>query len=160
MRWTSILGIFFCCAGVLSVCAQEEGEDSASKLPAEYAKKYLLSARSVSPDGKIGVMYPRTNVCVDEKSNDCKDFVVALKPFKVLGPLDTKWPHFQNRSNSGVDADWLRDNSAALITILSKWGPGDIFLVEIKNGELTRTTNLLRKIEELLEPDFKAAKPP
>lgn len=164
MKLTGSAVLLVCAAAFCWAQDSANDEDSAKGLPSEYAKKYLLAARSVSPDGKVGVMYPRTNVCTEGKDDslpaDCKDFVVALKPFKVLAPLQTKYPHFQNRSNSGLDADWLRDSSAALVTIQSKWGPGEIFLIEVKDGAVTRTTNLLTKINELLEPDFKKAKPP
>jgi hypothetical protein len=52
----------------------------------------------------------------------------------------------------------LRDGSAVLVTIDSRWGPGDIFLCEIHDGKLSRSTNLLKKVHDLLVPDFKKAR--
>ena len=57
-----------------------------------------------------------------------------------------------------MNADWSDDGSVALITQDGKWGPHDIFLVEFKNGKLSRTTNLLAKAHDLLLPDYCKAK--
>ncbi len=40
----------------------------------------------------------------------------------------------------------------------SKWGAGDIFLLEFHNRSLTRTTNLIAKMHDLLLPDYRKAK--
>jgi len=134
----------------------EEGADSSADLPAEYAKDYLIASGTASPDKRFAVIYP---------TRDSEDFpsganiVVSLKPFSVLGKLDTKWPYHKNESHGGLSADWSEDGSVALITLDSKWGPGDIFLVEFREARLFRTTNLLAKIHDLLLPDYRKAKP-
>jgi hypothetical protein len=40
-----------------------------------------------------------------------------------------------------------------------KWGPRDIFLVEFRDGKLSRMINILAKAHDLLLPDFRKAKP-
>lgn len=45
-----------------------------------------------------------------------------------------------------------------MITLDIKWGPGDIFVVELKDGKVTRTTNLLAKMHAALVSDYKKAK--
>jgi hypothetical protein len=47
----------------------------------------------------------------------------------------------------------------ALVTLDGKWGPHDIFLVEFRDGKLSRMTNILAKAHDLLLPDFRKAKP-
>ena len=47
----------------------------------------------------------------------------------------------------------------ALITLESKWGLGDIFVVEMADGKVKRITNLLAKLKRLLLPKFRAAMP-
>lgn len=47
----------------------------------------------------------------------------------------------------------------ALIVLESKWGPGDVFLLELAGGRVKRTTNLLQKLTQLLLPKFRAARP-
>lgn len=50
---------------------------------------------------------------------------------------------------------WSKDSSIALVTLESKWGPGDVFLYELRGGRLNRSTNLLGEIYQLLQPDFR-----
>src|SRR6478735_7678349 len=106
---------------VASVLAQNEtGEDSSAGLPENYAKNYLVARSTISPDEKFAVIYPTVDF---SESKEAKDFLVALKPFRILKPLPTKFPYFQHESHGGIGADWLKDGSAALITLDSKWGP-------------------------------------
>jgi hypothetical protein len=143
------------CAG--SALAEEEYQkDSAKGLPPEYAKHYLIARNTVSADQKFGVIYPTLEF---SESADAKDLFVALKPFKVLAPLPTDDPYFAHKSNGGIAADWSGEVSAALITLDSKWGPGDVFLVELSGDKVKRITNLLEEARKLLSPKFRATKP-
>jgi hypothetical protein len=131
-------------------------EDSAEGLPPAYAKNYLVARSTMSSDEKYAVIYPTLDF---SESKDAKDLFVALKPFKVLAPLPTDEPYFQHKSNGGVGADWSGDGNATLITLDSKWGPGDVFLVELSGDKVKRVTNLLDKTRALLSPGFRATKP-
>jgi hypothetical protein len=147
------------CALVLpTVLAREEDapkeKDSSAGLPKQYASKYLIASSTISPDKKLAVIYP--NNADDEKA---KDYLVSLKPFKILTPLATKWPYFAHQSNAGLRAEWSPDDSVALVTIDSKWGPGDVFLYEISDGKVVRSTNLTDKVSALLKPDYDKVKP-
>ena len=125
-------------------------------LPESYAKNYLIARSTMSPDEKFAVIYPTLEF---SESKEAKDFLVALNPFRMLAPLPTKDPYFQNKNHGRIGADWSSDGSAALITLDRKWGPGDVFLVELSGGEVKRVTNLLEKVRNLLRPKFRAAKP-
>src|SRR5687767_10622418 len=148
-----------CMSGALGLmaAADDSETDSSAGLPKEYGGKYLLAASTLSPDKKIGVIYPKRELCEEGSEKECKDFLVQLEPFKILATLETESPHFQNKNHGGIHAEWTSDNSAMLLTLESKWGPGDIFLFEFKDGQLARSTNLLRKIHGLLEPDYRKA---
>lgn len=130
-----------------------EERDSSTGLPREYTSKYLIASTTISPDQKMAVIYPKED---DEKG---KDYLVALKPFKILTTLATQDPYFAHRSHAGIGAEWSKDNTVALVTLESKWGPGDVFLYELHDAKLTRSTNLLGKIHDLLKPDFAKVKP-
>jgi hypothetical protein len=158
--WKSILIVAaFCVISPFALVAAEDDSenDSSAALPKDYADKYLLAQNTLSPDKTIGVIYPKLDLCEDESDKRCQDFLVQLKPFKILGTLDTESPHFQNKSHGGISGEWSKDGMAALVTLESKWGPGDIFLYEFKGGQLARSTNLLRKIHDLLAPDYRKA---
>jgi uncharacterized protein YecT (DUF1311 family) len=131
------------------------GEDSSTGLPDAYAKDNLIARSTISPDKKFAVMYPASE---PEGSSDLGDYIISLKPFAVLGRLNTKGPYFKNQNHGDLSAVWSDDSSVVLVTLGIKWGPGDIFLVELKDGKVTRTTNLLAKIHDLLLPDYRKAK--
>jgi hypothetical protein len=130
--------------------------DSAAGLPADFAKNYLVAKSTMSPDKRFAVIYPTLDF---SESKEAKDMLVALKPFKVLATLRTEYPYHQSKSNSGLNAQWSKDGAVALITIESKWGPGDLFVVEFSGGEVKRTTNVLEKLTQVLLPNFRAATP-
>jgi hypothetical protein len=136
--------------------AVENANDSAAGLPANLAKNYLVAKSTMSPDKRFAAIYPTLDF---SESKEAKDMLVALKPFKVLATLPTDYPYHQSKSNSGISAQWSKDSGVALITIESKWGPGDLFVVELSGAEVKRTTNVLEKLTQVLLPKFRAATP-
>jgi sugar lactone lactonase YvrE len=141
--------------------AEAESEtDSSTGLPEKYAKDYLIARNTISPNKKFAVIYPTFEAV--EAPNDhperIKNYLVALQPFAVIKPLDTKWPYFQNESHGGLSAEWSTDSSVALITLDAKWGPRDVFLVEFQDGKLSRITNIARKAHDLLLPNYRKSK--
>ena len=140
--------------------AEEEQKDSSTGLPAKYAKNYLIASQTISPNKRFAVIYPKFSEEVADTANTSKnkDYVVTLQPFAVLHALDTKWAYFEHESNGGLSAEWSDDSSVALITLDSKWGPQDVFLVEFHNDKLSRMTNILRKAHDLLLPSYRKAK--
>jgi hypothetical protein len=162
--WRIILTLCLVFSSLSALFAQEETSevaDTSAGLPQEYAD-YLIASNTLSPDKNLAVIYPKTELCPDEpkkgSQDRCKDYLVALQPFQILTALDTKYPEFQNKNRGGMSATWLKDGSAVLVTLDGRWGPGDIFLYEIRDGKLSRSTNLLKKVHDLLVPDFKKAR--
>ena len=151
--------------GLGTLFAQDESvpdQDTSAGLPSQYAD-YLIASSTRSPDRKFAVIYPKAKLCPDQpkkgSANRCKDYLVALKPFQVLTALETESPQFQNKNHGGMSTTWSKDGSAVLVTLDAKWGPNDILLYEIRDGQVTRSTNLLRKVQDLLLPDYKKALP-
>ena len=158
----SLLTAAFLFLALRPLLAEEEpGADTSAGLPREYAD-YLIASSTLSADKAFAVIYPKTELCPDEpkkgSTDRCKDYLVALKPFQILTTLETKSPEFQNKNHGGISAIWSKDSSAAVVTLDSKWGPEDIFLYEIHDGKVSRSTNLLPKVSDLFVPDYKAAK--
>jgi hypothetical protein len=137
-------------------------EDSSAGLPEEYAKSYLVAANTVSPDKKFALIYPTLEA--EEAAENAnhperiKDYIVMLQPFSILHPLETKWPYFQHQSQGDLSADWSDDSSVALITLDGKWGPRDVFVLQFRNGKLSRITNILKEAHDLLLPNYRKAK--
>jgi hypothetical protein len=169
MRLSFACGVIvaFAMSSILSVLAANEepeaaGEDSSAGLPEQYAKDYLIAGSTISPDKKFAVIYPTLEAeeAADNANHpgSIKDNLVALRPFTVLGELQTKYPYFQNQSNGGLSAEWANDSSVALVTLHGKWGPHDVLLLEFHDGKLARTTNVLAKAHDLLLPDYRKSK--
>ena len=152
---TSVLAAFLC--GNVDAAEESERPETSFRLPAEYAANYIVAADSLSPDGKFAIIIPKGDP--DAMSPRGKDHLAALEPFAILGTLDTESPYFEGQSHGGLTAEWSEDSSVALVTLASKWGPGDVFLLELRDGKLTRMTNLLAKVHDLLLPDYRKAKP-
>jgi hypothetical protein len=149
-----VIGLMVC-AGRVSE-AEESEDDSAKGLPPEYAENYLVARGTLSRDKKFAVIYPTLDF---SESKEAKDFLVALEPFSVLAALPTKEPYYQSKSHGGISAQWSEDDSVTLITLESKWGPGDVFVIEMAGGKVKRTTNVLQKVTQLVLPKFRAAMP-
>ena len=137
---------------------EEEAEtetDSSTGLPQKYAKDYLIARSTMSPDKKFAVIYPTDDYY--QSADNAKDYVVALQPFRIFGALQAGEPYFQHQSHGGISAEWSDNSSVALITLDGKWGPRDVFLVEFRNGKPSRMTNILRKVHDLLPPNYRKA---
>ena len=142
--------------------AEEEEKDSSAGLPEKYAKNSLIASSTISPDKKFALIYPTLEAeeAADNANHpeQIKDYIVALQPFAILGELQTKYPYFQNESHGGISAEWSNDSSVALVTLDGKWGPHDIFLLEFRDGRLSRMTNILAKAHDLLLPSYRKSK--
>jgi hypothetical protein len=163
-----LIAIVACAIGCrFSVFAADQepetaGEDSSAGLPEQYAKDYLIARSTISPGKKFALIHPTLEA--EEAADNAnhperiKDYIVALQPFTILGELQTKYPYFQNESHGGISAEWSDDNSVALVTLDGKWGPHDVFLLELRDGKLARTTNILAKAHDLLLPSYRKSK--
>ena len=131
-------------------------KDSGAGLPGEYAKNYLVRKSSVSRDEKFALIYPTREF---SEAKEAKNFLVGLNPFRVLATLPTDEPYFDGKSNSALGAEWSGDGRMVLIALDGKWGPLDVWLIELADDKVKRMTNLLEKTRDLLRPGFRAAKP-
>ena len=133
------------------------GPDVHPGYPDAFQLHYVLPKDTISPNGKFGLIFPGR--ALGETENDSvNDFVVSLEPSEILTRLDTAYPEFEGKSNGGYEIEWSPDSSVALLTLEARWGPGEFFLIEFQEEKVGRITNLDKKIQQLLEPDFRKAK--
>jgi tetratricopeptide (TPR) repeat protein len=161
----TFVAILACVIGCgFSILAADEGSepepeaDSSAGLPEKYAKDYLIARSTISPDKKLAVIYPNEAMGEAANEEEIKNYLVSLEPFVILRSLDTTRPYFEHESHGGLSAEWSDDSSVGLITLEAKWGPGDVLLVEFRDGKLVRMTNMLRKAHDLLLPIYRKAK--
>jgi hypothetical protein len=48
-------------------------------------------------------------------SDEGADFIVALKPSKILGMIETEDPYFEGENHGGIEFHWVPDSSALLV---------------------------------------------
>ena len=133
-----------------------QGPDVRPGYPDQFHFHFVLPKDTVSPNGKYGVIFPDRTL--GEMENDSlHNFVISLDPSQILTELATESPEFEGKSHGGYEVEWSGDSSVALITLEAKWGPGEFFLVELQDGKVSRTTNLDKKIQQLIEPEYRKA---
>ena len=130
------------------------GPDVRPGYPDLFHVHFVFPKDTLSPNGKYGVIFPDRTL--GEMENDSlHNFVVSLDPSQILAELDTESPEFEGKSHGGYEVEWSEDSSVALITLEAKWGPGKFFLIELQDGKVSRTTNLDKKIRQLLEREYR-----
>ena len=132
------------------------GPDVRPGYPDLFHFHFVLPKDTISPNGKYGVIFPDRTLG-DLENESLHNFVVSLDPSQILTELDTSAPEFEGKSHGGYEVEWSADSSVALITLEAKWGPGEFFLVEFQDGKVNRTTNLDKKIRQLIEPMYRKA---
>ncbi len=133
--------------------AEFHGPNLRPGYPDAFSLDYILEKDTLSPNGKFGFIYPDA-VLYEMDDRLARNFIVALDPPQVLALLDIESPEFENKSHGGHSIEWSSDSSVALLTLESKWGPGDFILVELQNGQVKRMTDLATKIRQLFKRDY------
>lgn len=121
-----------------------------------FALGYKLEEGSVSPDRSFGVIYP------DPRSgyeNDVlgRNFLVALKQFRILA-ANEGFAYFGPHGNRQMAVEWTKNGAAALLLVEAKWGTVGATLFELREGRVTRRTDLMAEITKLLAPRFPKGK--
>jgi hypothetical protein len=119
--------------------------------PSESA--YLIVPDSLSPDGQHAVAMPKET---SADASSTHNFLVAVKPFKVLTMLDGDGPSPESRRLDS-QVRWTADSSRVLVTTVhDKW---DMIvgssLVVLTNGNVAQRVNLLDAINNRMSTDFK-----
>jgi hypothetical protein len=151
--------------GMINLNAQDQSsgpnDDSPPNLPGVYAD-FVIVEGGYSPDHKMAVIYPKKSVCVGDDGaaplpDRCQDYLVRLQPFQIVTKVASKSPEFEGANHGGMSVEWSGDGKALLVTLDAKWGPREIFLYELRDGRVVRSTALLKKVHDLLHPDFEKA---
>ena len=115
---------------------------------------YKLRKDLVSPDGRYGVIYYRLNY---EEGMPVQNFLVEIKTHRILGIVNEERPYFAGKNHGGLSARWAPDSSAVLVINESKWAPESMVLVEMRDGQIARQTELLEGIEKMFKTDVAKA---
>jgi hypothetical protein len=107
------------------------------------AHGYRLRDEDVSPDGRFGVIHADADTIAPAKA---RNYLVALGPFRILGESKGAVYHQPNDGHGAIVVEWAKDNTAALVMVGHKWGTIGATLFELKEGRVTRRTDLYAKV--------------
>lgn len=124
--------------------------------PAKPASSYLIAKNSASPDGRYAIAYPKGS---EDDSVQSKNYLVALKPFRVLAVLAGDGLSAESQRLS-LEAAWTADSSELIATTKhDKW---DMIvgsaLVVLRDGQVAQNIDLLEAINGQMAADFRKSK--
>lgn len=125
-------------------------------MPDSFAPGYEVDPDTVSADGRFGVIFPNPRSGYENNVLG-RNFLVALKPFRILA-ANEGFAYFGPHGNRQMAVKWTKDGAAALVVIASKWGTVGATLFELREGRVTRRTDLMAEITKLLAPRFPKGK--
>jgi hypothetical protein len=122
-------------------------------------KGYVRSENSTSPDGKYGFIHYEFTPSENEEPNPNRlhNYLVALDPFQVLS-VNVGQAYFHPGNHRDQLIEWNTSGTAALLLVKGKWGTIGATLFELRDGAVTRRTDLLDVITRELRKPFTAAK--
>ena len=116
---------------------------------------YLLRDEDTSPDKRFGVIYADAEVTDPAKA---RNFLVALDPFRILAE-NKGFAYFKEPGDPrAIAIEWTENTSAALVMVGEKWGTISATLFELKDGRVTRRTDLMAEVTKLLAAKFPKGK--
>ena len=87
------------------------GRELPADAPAKYREDYLLAPSSISPNQKLALIYPREGdeFPTQPERRTADNYLVALDPFRILGPLPVAY--FEGINHKGLSVNWAKDSS-------------------------------------------------
>ena len=126
--------------------AWSRAEETTSALP----HGYHLREEDMSPDKRFGVIHADAGVIDPAKA---RNYLVALNPFRILS--ENQGTAFSEGGDSrAMIVEWNKDTSAALVLVGGKWGTIGATLFELKEGRVTRRSDLLAAVTRALAAKF------
>jgi hypothetical protein len=145
-----ILRIFTFIFAALGATSLTLKADTNSYLPAPY-QAYQVDTSSLAPDGHLAVIVPKELLALPDTP---LNFLVALDPFRVLCQLPTDANFSDSDRRGGLVVNWAKNNSAAVMFVAAKWGPGKVYVVSLPKERPPEITDLDAEIRKLLQPSY------
>jgi hypothetical protein len=115
---------------------------SAAIIPAEY----VVLRCTISPDGRFGVLVPKTEELDHlEMTYPPQNQVIELATGNVVAVIRTDWVGPTRQNHGGVlPARWSRDNALLLWQVDGKWFRDAVVLLKFSNGKLDWQADITR----------------
>ena len=134
--------------------AEVFGRELPADAPAEYRQDYLLAPSSISPNKKLALIYPKegNEFPTQPESGTAENYLVALDPFRIMGPLPVAY--FENINYKGLSVNWAKDSSAAVIVSQGKWSPRCVIAFEVRERQIVHQRELSQAVSDFLQADY------
>jgi hypothetical protein len=120
--------------------------------PAEF-KDYQILPDTISPDEKLAFIYPkRSRLYEIEKYNL---FLAALNPFRTLSKIPLGHSNLAQNARCYYAASWSKNSATTVFVAGSRWGPEKVWVVQLRDGNVAKQTDLTAAVRQQVLPDFK-----
>jgi hypothetical protein len=135
-----------------------EGRELPADAPDRYREDYLI-APSISPNKKLALIYPKEGdeFGTQDEPETGDNYLVALNPFRILGPLPVGY--FENINYKLLSVNWAKDSSAAVIVNGGRWSPRCVIAFEVKQGQILHQRELSQAVSDFLQVDYNKCAP-
>jgi hypothetical protein len=123
---------------------------SSPRFPAPYSD-YQIVAGSISHDEKFAAILRD----ISQGAEPSKNYLITLSTFRVVVELPTDAIFCDGSRSGGLNVNWSKDNTAAVIVQEGKFGPEKIYVLKLANDKVTETTDILAVLDQIVAPDFK-----
>jgi hypothetical protein len=155
MRLILIIFCLLLCWRSSALFADDDISDNVSETPTEHFpapySKFQVVKGSISPNGKYAAILRD----ITEGDSPSKNYLVALTPFRVLTELPTNADRIEQDRIGGLGVNWAKDNSAAVLIFESKFGPEELYVLNLDGDKVVKTTDLFALLRKFVLPDFK-----
>ena len=100
----------------------------------------------MSPDKRFGVIHADAGVIDPAKA---RNYLVARNPFRILSE-NHGFAFSEGGDSRAMVVEWNKDTSAALVLVGGRWGTIGATLFELKEGRVTRRSDLLAAVTRAL----------
>jgi len=132
--------------------SEKRGSRESAARPEEFPKGYEVFENSISPNKKFGVIFPNPRKGFEDEENG-RNFLVALKPSRVLAPNEGH-VYFGPHSSKQMQVTWSNNSSAVIVIVAGKWGAIGSTLFVLKDNKVSQRTDLMAEINKALKTKF------
>lgn len=125
--------------GALPVCAEPD-----SDLP----KNYELVERTLSPDGRFGMLFPRRH---DTDETYPPNLLVRLRPYKVLAEIS---PGLPDGATTDLGVTWSGNQTVA-IHHFRRWGLVNLWVYDLADERVIRRQDVMGPAREIFLRDLR-----
>jgi len=154
------------CLLVVCGCAADRPRDKSydhgyeprppERFPKAY-KDYQILPGSISPDGKLALIYPRREVVFSLPEGGL--YLVKLKPFQILKEIPEACS-LAASAHGSYGVNWAPDSATVIVLEERKWGVEGAYWVRIHGGEATEPFDLASEVRKELLPYYKESGAP